>query len=238
MDLDTNVTFDRAQAAITFVERAVPPSDGVRRVFFMRASHKILILLSAAALAFAVPVHAQDEQPSLGDAARRARQKKQQKDGKTDKNATSDAPAKDAPAKDATPKDAQTPKTPHVITNDEIPSHVGSTVNNGQGQAQNANYPQPNYGNGKAPAEQWKSQIESMKNAIASMQSQINSLTASIQYAGGNCVSGCAQWNERQKQKQDQVEGMKAQLEQMQKHLEDMQDAARQQGYGSSVYDP
>jgi hypothetical protein len=215
----------------------------VREVFFMRASHKILILLSAAAFALAVPVRAQDEQPSLGDAARQARQQKQQKDGKTDKNATSDAPTKDAPAKDvtakdATAKDAPTPKTPHVITNDEIPSHVGSTVTNGRGQAQNTNYPQPDYGNGKVPAEQWKSQIQSMKNAIASMQSQMNSVTASIQYAGGNCVSGCAQWNERQRQKLDQVEGMKAQLEQMQKRLEDLQDAARQQGYGSSVYDP
>ena len=205
----------------------------------MRTSNKILLLLSVAALALAIPVHAQDEQPSLGDAARQARLKKQQKDVKTDKNAQSnDAPAKDATAKDATGKDAQTPKTSHVITNDEIPSHVGSTVTNGRGPAQNANYPQPDYGNAKIPAEQWKSQIQSMKNAISSLQSQINSVTASIQYAGGNCVSGCEQWNERQKQKQDQVEAMKSQLEQMKKQLEDAQDMARQQGYGSSVYDP
>jgi hypothetical protein len=31
---------------------------------------------------------------------------------------------------------------------------------------------------------------------------------------------------------------MKAQLEDQQKRLEDMQEAARQQGYGSAVYDP
>jgi len=31
---------------------------------------------------------------------------------------------------------------------------------------------------------------------------------------------------------------MKSQLEDQQKKLEDMQDSARQQGYGSSVYDP
>jgi hypothetical protein len=46
------------------------------------------------------------------------------------------------------------------------------------------------------------------------------------------------QWNERQQQKQQQVEVMKSQLEDQQKKLEDMQDSARQQGYGSSVYDP
>ena len=31
---------------------------------------------------------------------------------------------------------------------------------------------------------------------------------------------------------------MKAQLEEQQKHLEEMQDTARKQGFGSSVYDP
>jgi gas vesicle protein len=227
----------------------------------MRALHKILILLSAAAFAFAIPAVAQDEPPSLGDAARQARLQKQQKDAQ----ATKDAPAadaqnvapqgkdaqaktpakdsaakgstgKDAPAKDATAGDAQTAKTSHVITNDEIPSHVGSTVNKGRGLPQDTN--QPNYSNGKASAEQWTSAIQQMKNSILSMQSQINSLTASIQYAGGNCVSGCVEWNEHQKQKQDQIESMKSQLEEMQRRLEDMQDAARQQGYGSSVYDP
>ena len=228
MDIGTNVTFDRVPAAITWTERAVPPSKALE-VFCMRASRKVLILLSAAALALVTPLRAQDEQPSLGDAARQARLKKQQKDVKTDKNAQSN----DAPS-----KDAQTRKTPHVITNDEIPSHVGSTVTNGLGPAPNANYPQPDYGNAQIPAEQWKNQIQSIKNAISSLQSQISNVTASIRYAPGNCASGCEQWNERQRQKQAQVEAMKAQLEQMQKQLENMQDMARQQGYGSSVYDP
>jgi len=227
----------------------------------MRALHKILILPLAALFALAIPVVAQNEPPSLGDAARQARLQKQQKDAPAHKDAPAtdaqnpdaqnkDAPAKapakdstakdptakDVPAKDATPKDTQTPKPSHVITNDEIPSHVGSTVHNGRGLPQNTN--QPNYGDGKASAEQWTSAIQQTKNSILAMQSQINSLTASIQYAGGNCVSGCVQWNEHQKQKQDQIESMKSQVEQMQKRLEDMQDAARKQGYGSSVYDP
>ena len=97
---------------------------------------------------------------------------------------------------------------------------------------------QPIDGAQTAPAEQWKSQIQAQKNAIASLQSQLNVLNESIHYAGGNCVSGCVQWNERQKQKQEQAESMKAQLEEQQKRLEEMQDAARKQGFGSSVYDP
>jgi len=70
------------------------------------------------------------------------------------------------------------------------------------------------------------------------LQSQIDSLSDSIKFAPANCVSGCVQWNERQRQKQDQVDSMKLQLADMQKHLEDMQEACRQQGFGSSVYDP
>jgi hypothetical protein len=31
---------------------------------------------------------------------------------------------------------------------------------------------------------------------------------------------------------------MKAQLDEQQKRLEDMQEAARKQGYGNSIYDP
>ena len=46
------------------------------------------------------------------------------------------------------------------------------------------------------------------------------------------------QWNEQQLRKQEQLESMKAQLEQQQKSLEEFQDAARKQGFGSSVYDP
>lgn len=80
--------------------------------------------------------------------------------------------------------------------------------------------------------------IQAQKNALASLQSEIASLSESIHYAGGNCVANCVQWNERQQQKQQQLEGMKAQLEQQQKRLEDLQESARKQGFGSSVYDP
>jgi hypothetical protein len=90
----------------------------------------------------------------------------------------------------------------------------------------------------KNPPDYWSTRILAQKNAIASLKSDIDQLSASIQYAPGNCVEGCVEWNERQQQKQQQVESMKAQLEEMQKQLDDMQDGARKQGYGSSVYDP
>ena len=223
----------------------------------MRKPVRLLLLLSVVSLLFVFAAYGQDDQPSLGDVARQSRLQKQQKDAQAAKDAQSkDAQSKDASAKDGqnqTPqsKDAQgkdtdaalkdTPsaKTPHVITNDEIPEHVGPTGTAGQNsQNSRPGYSQPEYSQGNAGAETWRAQIQQVKTYIASLKSNIDSLTASIQYAGGNCVSGCVQWNERQKQKQDQVDAMKAQLDQMQQRLEDMQEACRKQGYGSSVYDP
>ena len=66
----------------------------------------------------------------------------------------------------------------------------------------------------------------------------IEKVNASIQFAPGNCVAGCVQWNEHQKQKQQEVERARAQLETQKKRLGSMQESARKQGYGSAVYDP
>jgi hypothetical protein len=214
----------------------------------MRVIRRSFLVFSVSALLCAPLAYSQDDSPSLGDAARQAKLQKQQKDAQAksaqakdgqDKNASAPSgQSKDAPGKDSNPKDAATPKTPHVITNDEIPEHVGPTTPQSGYQTPAAYYAQPSSGNVAGAADQWKQAIQGQKGAIASLQSQINSLNDSIKYAPGNCVSGCVQWNERQKQKQDQVEAMKSQLEEMQKRLEDMQEACRKQGFGSSVYDP
>src|SRR5258708_4263959 len=77
-------------------------------------TRRVLVLFAAGAYLCALPAYAQDSQ-SLADAARQARLQKQQKD----------AQAKESSA--STPPDAQPAKTPRVITNDEIPEHVGQT---------------------------------------------------------------------------------------------------------------
>lgn len=76
------------------------------------------------------------------------------------------------------------------------------------------------------------------KNQIAQLQSQISILNASIQFAPANCVVNCVEWNQHQTEKQQQVEQMKAQLEDQKKNLDEMQESARKQGYGTSIYDP
>jgi len=219
-------------------------------------TRRILGLLAAGAFlcAFpgAFPVYGQDDSPSLGDLARQARQQKQQKDaqskdstapGKDEQN-SSDSNKADQAKPDQTKSAPSTAlknasaKPSHVVTNDEIPMHIGSTVTSSNGiHPASVSDEQPSSDNGSA-ADQWKSQIQDQKSSIAQLQSNIASLNDSIQYAGANCVSNCVQWNEEQKRKQDQVETMKAELEQQQKRLEDLQEAARKQGFGSSVYDP
>jgi hypothetical protein len=200
-------------------------------------------LLGASAFLCAFLAYGQDSQ-SLGDLARQSRLRKQQKDAQAKPAPAKDAQTRNAhgnetPGTNAAAKDARPPKPPRIITNDEIPEHVGPTVNSVR-DSQPSRMPDdpPTSGNREGRAEQWKSQIQAQKSAIASLNSEIASLSESIHYAGGNCVANCVQWNERQKQKQDQVESMKAQQEEQQKRLEQMQESARKQGFGSSVYDP
>jgi hypothetical protein len=207
---------------------------------------RIVVLLAAGAFLCALQAYSQDDSPSLGDVARQARLQKQQKDA-----ASKDSPAsaKDSPSPaDAGKSDgtkgasgasrAASAKPSHVVTNDEVPSHVGSTLTSAKGsQPTPTSDEQPSSDNSSA-ADQWKSRIQAQKAGIAQLQSDIATVGDSIQYAGANCVSNCVQWNEDQKRKQDQVESMKGELEQQQKQLEETQESARKQGFGSSVYDP
>jgi leucyl aminopeptidase (aminopeptidase T) len=183
----------------------------------------------AAMAVFATGARCQDS-PPLGDVARQARQQKQQKD----------AQGKDTQGKDATGKNA---KPSRVITNEEIPerSLPTSTVTE-----ETADDDSPHSGTAtpastnaaKISPDTWKSQILAQKNQIASMQTQFDELSDSIHFAPGNCVANCVEWNERQKEKQQEAQQMQTQLDAQRKHLEEMQEAARKQGYGSSVYDP
>lgn len=222
----------------------------------------ILFLLAALILG-PVLVYGQDDvSPSLGDVARQARIAKQQKDAQAgaapiqDSSGAATTGSKDFPSQRAAGTaqskaqvSAATPMPPakspqsskpakRVITNEDMgATHTvtGSTEASETSSAQPETFEKVN---AKNPPEYWTNQIAAQKSSIASLQSNIDQLSASIQYAPGNCVEGCAEWNQRQQEKQQQVDNMKAQLEQLQKQLEETQESARKQGYGSSVYDP
>jgi hypothetical protein len=180
----------------------------------MREVRRIFLLFATVVCLPALLAYGQDA-PSLGDLARQKREQKR-KD------------AKEAPA----------PKT--SFSDDGIPNSAGGSAptSTSGGQLPSSRESGPASKSAKLPAEQWKSQIQAQKNQISSLQSQIDQLNDSIHFAPANCVSGCVQWNERQREKQQEVEKARAQLEDQKKRLQDMQNSARQQGYGSSVYDP
>jgi leucyl aminopeptidase (aminopeptidase T) len=177
-----------------------------------------LFLLSLLASSLQLPAFGQESQ-SVGDVARQVRMQKENKDAQNQ----------------GTPRS----KTPKVITNDEIPQSDAA-----EPAAESANDARPrtsapaDAGATKTSAEQWKSLIRAQKNLVSSLQGSIDTLNASIHFAPGNCVANCVQWNERQKQKQKDAERMRSDLDTQKKSLEKLQQSARQQGYGSSVYDP
>ena len=150
---------------------------------------------------------------SLGDVAREQRQQKQAQGA------------------------AATPKT---ITNEDLPEHSESPSSDSGNDSPNNDSP----GKDAPPphstktAEQWKAAIQAQKASIASLQSHIARLSSSVRFAGPDCVYNCVQHNERQIQKQDEVERMQAQLEEQKKKLAEMQESARQDGFGNSVYEP
>jgi hypothetical protein len=176
-----------------------------------------VFLISAVVFLVTILALGQDS-PSLGDVARQSRKQKQ----------------------DPQTKATQSAKPTKVITNEEIPEDSDADAQpSTQADVRQENAPSSSPSEGaKIPAEQWKSRIEAQKNAVASLQNSIDRLNDSIHFAPGNCVSGCVQWNERQKEKQQEVERGQGQLAEQKRRLEDMQESARRQGYGSSVYDP
>jgi hypothetical protein len=187
-------------------------------------TRKILLLLAAVASVCAVVAYAQDSQ-SLGDAARQAGIQKQQRDAK----------AKDAPV--ASNSAQPTPAPKKIVTNEDIPEHVGSTLTSPSHLDSASLAYTAGTGPRKLTGEQWKTLIQAQKNALASQQRQIDRFSEALQHPE-ICIADCAQHNERHNAKEAQLESMKAQLEQRQKMLEELQDAARKQGFGSAVYDP
>jgi hypothetical protein len=182
---------------------------------------------------------AQDTPPpaptlSLGEIARQVKLKKQQREAQLKAKETAN---QDAQASEAT-QVAPPTKTAHLVTNDDTPERASVASVSTHPATSAPPDSQADSGGHEAKVGNWKSQILNQKSAIAALQEDIKSLSESIHFAGGNCVANCAQWNERQQQKQQEVDTMKAQLEGQQKALEEMQESARKEGFGSSVYDP
>ncbi len=154
---------------------------------------------------------------------------------------TAIAPAQDAPSlgdlarQQRQQKDLSKDSKSKIITNADLPERSAPSPAPAQTGSRNV---VPSQDGPKQPPEHWRGQILAQKRQIDSLQRQMDELSESIRFAPPNCVANCVGWNERQREKQQRVERMQAQLEEEKRRLDDMQDAARKQGYGSGVYDP
>lgn len=192
---------------------------------------RLFTLLAAGVCAYTLTAFAQDAAP-LGDVARRTRVDKQQQ---TPSNAAP-ASAPDHSFDATTSQPATQPKASHVITNEDLPSNhtvpvpAPAPANHGNLRSSTASEP-------KRPAAYWKAQAQQLKNSIAQVQRHIDTLTNSLHAVLTNSNDEPV-WNYREKERQRQITDLQAQLNDLRRRLEDTQEAARRQGYGSSVYDP
>ena len=91
---------------------------------------------------------------------------------------------------------------------------------------------------GSKTAEQWKAEIEAQKSTIANLQNRIDKVNSSVRFTQTTHSWNAVRHNERQEQKLDDVQQMQDRLAEAQKKLEQLQESVRQEGFGSSVYDP
>jgi len=152
---------------------------------------------------------------SLGDVAREQRQKQQKnaKPDQTNKIITDE----DLPARNSGDPIAEHSRTDLVHDESRVDSPVESKLQQ---------------------CEHWKAQIQAQKSTIANLQIQVDKLNSSIHYVEANRYYNGVQHNERQAQKQQEVEQMQKQLAEQKEKLEEMQESARRAGFGSAVYDP
>jgi hypothetical protein len=90
----------------------------------------------------------------------------------------------------------------------------------------------------KLSSEGWKTKIKEQKDAITAIQERIDKLEASINYVQNNrnIYVNAPEYNAAQDRKQRQVQYLKSELEERKSVLKDLQEEARQQGFGSAVY--
>ena len=203
------------------------------------------------------PAPAPVPQVSLGDYARQLRLKKQQREAQLqqakenkEKQETQEkqAAAPEAQSADAKPAQQtaaapepqaaaappveQTPNVnpkpepkPQVVTTAAVSARA--TVTSASVRQTISPAPQSSPVPSEDQIRAWKAEIQQQKSLVASLQKDILDLNNSIHLAGGNCIANCDQWNDRQKQKQQDLQTLKAQLQEQQDILAEMLEAER-----------
>lgn len=154
---------------------------------------------------------------SLGEIARQQRETRSQK---------SDSQSASVPKKVYTDEDVGKSKSP-----DEATPPVGGKSSTSSTAAKEKKQP-------PMSADQWRAKIQKKKDLIAAIQERIDHLESSVHYVQNNrnIYTNAPEYNEHQHQKELAAQQLKGQLEQQKSELSDLQEQARQQGFGNSVY--
>jgi len=175
------------------------------------------LLAGLLALTTAAPGQSSSDSPSLGDLARKQRQKQQQT--------------------------KETAKPKKVVTNEDIPEHPDASSDSPA--SSSATSSQGAHDDSSAPAgavlqagDQLKAAILRQKTAVADLKAQIDKVQDSIHFVEANTYRNGVEYNKLQAQKQQEVQRLQGQLEEQKKNLEQMQETARKAGFGSAVWDP
>jgi oligoendopeptidase F len=169
-------------------------------------------LVIFAALILSTPLCAQ----SLGDVARQQQQKKNQQPATGEKKVlTNEDMPKGSPDEDV------------VTKSNSLQASNASHRDNLQKES------------AKPSAEELHSKIQKRKEEIAETQERIDKIEGTINFVQNNrnIYTNAPEYNEHQKQKQQAVEQLKGILKERQDELKQLQEQARQAGYGSAVYD-
>lgn len=194
--------------------------------------HRIFLKNLTIALALLVPIGLTASAQSLGDVARENREKKA--------DTTSAAQPKVIRNKDL-PKDPEAdPVADQVATAAQpasVPPANKSPEQSAADRRAEQHFAQQRLAEQRA-AEQWKRQILAQKDKIAALQSRIDHLKATLQFADVSVYPYAGPYNRDQARQLRRITQLQQQLDEQQRKLDQMQEAARHAGMHTAVYDP
>jgi hypothetical protein len=147
-------------------------------------------------------------------------------------------------------KAADSPATPKVITNADLPKnpdgYTGPPVEEEQASAAHAEDAASRRAAAQRAAahraaDQWKRTILAQKNVVANQQARVDELRAQIRFVDPNVAYdyySALAYNQSQARLMSRLHQMEQQLDQQKRKLEEMQEAARRLGMHTPVYDP
>jgi len=126
---------------------------------------------------------------------------------------------------------------PKVYTNADLPEHSAPSPPPAASSEEHAPAMPATSAGPNQPHERMRAQIEARRSQLATIQARIDQMRESSRSAP-NCARGCVGWNQRQQERQEQIQRMQARVDEEKRRLDEMEARARQPGRGGSPFDP